>query len=174
MSKRASCREIESVIGESPFEFKEMVVHILCHVCTSQVNGKTKVIDVLRLRTVNRTFHEQIDTSLLLWRFIVRCTRRGMIEPPLPIPSNTIEEMKKFISLENKELAQRDYLIRSRPLYQRCWLFCVDPYKFDYREVHNAYARYHTIMKLRGEKEHDRDIRRHCATMINLGKLLRQ
>ena len=113
MSKRASCREIESVIGESPFEFKEMVVHILCQLCTSQVNGETNAMNVSRLREVNHTFRDEIDTSLLLWRFILRFTHRAKVVPPVNIPKNTIGEMKEFIILDSSEYWLRGFFVRA-------------------------------------------------------------
>ena len=137
MSKRASCREIESVIGESPFEFKELVVHILCQVCTSQVNGKTNAMNVSQVRGVNHTFRDEIDTSLLLWRFIMRYTRRAMIEPPVPMPIKTISEIKEFIILDSEEITLRDYLFSTirKEGNASHFIGLGDPYTLDYRGV---------------------------------------
>lgn len=172
MSKRASCREIESVIGESPFEFKELVVHILCQICTSQVNGKTNAMNVSQLRGVNRTFRCEIDTSLLLWRFMMSFTRRAMIEPPVPIPVNTINEMREFIILDSDEFVLREYLFVSGPREEIGWFIEVgDPLTFDYREVFIG-VRLCPGITLEADYKCEKDINKHRGMIIRLNHLL--
>ena len=136
MSKRASCRE--SIIGQSPFEFNELVVHILCLTCTSQINGLTNAVNVSQLRGVNSTFRNEIDTSLLLWRFMLGFTYRAKMEPPsVNIPSKTINEMKEFIILDSEEYWLRYRFVRAMGDYIEVTMSYKtgDPRTFDYTEV---------------------------------------
>lgn len=170
MSKSVSYIETESIIGQSPFEFKELVVHILSQLCTSQVDGKTNAMDVSRLRGVNRTFRDEIDTSLLLWRFIMRYTRRAMIEPSVPIPINTISEMKEFIILDSEEFTLRDYLfstIRKEGNTSPC-IGLGDQYALNYRMA--LIVDRHTHKDYQGIL-YNHDIRRYREIVIKLDRL---
>lgn len=170
MSKRASCRE--SVIGESPFEFNELVVHILCLICTSQVNGKANTMNVSRLRGVNRTFRGEIDTSLLLWRFMMRFTRRAMMEPPVHTRVNTVDEMKEFMILDSDEFVLREYLFVSGPREEIGWFIDVgDPLTFDYREMFIG-VRLCPGITLEADYKCEKDINKHRGMIIRLNHLL--
>ena len=172
MSKRASHGVISRVIGESPFQFNELVIHILCLTCTSQDNGLTNAVNVSQLRGVNRTFRDEIDTSLLLWRFMMRFTRRAMIEPPVHIRVNTVDEIKAFILLDSDEFELRDYMHRSGPREEIGWFIeTKDHSMLDYREVYYG-SRMCIGCSPRAVDKCQENIERHHKMIIGLNRLL--